>query len=89
MLASFHSDGTTPEEKLLLARSHRDGLMLAAQFFSSNAGMESEPVALFSSSLLIARLTSSTVSGMSEMVDRFLASSSKAKGKKFSLTASV
>ena len=44
--------------------------MSAALSFRCNAGMESGPIALFSSSLLIARLTSSTVMGrISEMVD--------------------
>ena len=47
--------------------------------------VDAGPVALFSSSLLIASLISSTVSRISEMVDGLLASPLKAKGKEFLL----
>ena len=68
MLASFHSGGGVPQDKLLLGDWHRDELMLTAQFFSSNAGILSGPVALASSSALSTTHTSSSVNDMSEMV---------------------
>ena len=59
MLASFHSDGRIPQDKLLLNSWHRDELMLTAQFFSNNAGILSGPVALTSSRALSTAHTSS------------------------------
>jgi hypothetical protein len=34
-LDNFHSDGSWPDDKLLLKSSHNDGAILAAQFFSN------------------------------------------------------
>jgi hypothetical protein len=83
MLASFQSDGRIPQDKLLLNNWHRDELMLTAQFFSSNAGILSGPVALASSSALSTTHTSSSVNDMCEMVVRSVVSLSGATEEKY------
>ena len=68
MLASFHSDGRIPQDKLSLNGWHRDELILTAHFFSTKAGILSGPVALSSSRAISTAHTSSSVNVMSEMV---------------------
>jgi hypothetical protein len=87
MLASFHSDGRIPQDKLLLNSWHRDELILTAQFFSINAGILSGPVALTSSSALSTTHTSSSVNEMSATVVRSVVSLSGATEKKWSSVA--
>jgi hypothetical protein len=68
ILDSFHSNGSFPQDKLLLKSSHKDGLMLAAQVFSNTAGILSGPVALSTSRVLSTQQTSPSANSRSEMV---------------------